>query len=324
MAAFTAATTVVSRGRRTSLARAAHPWAKELTLILVLYSMWQYAGRWSIGRAGAAVDRGRRIWQLERSLHVPSERSLQQVILGHRGVAHWLNAFYAEAHVPALGVLLVWLFVRHRDSYPLVRTAVALVTCASLLIQLVPVAPPRLVPHLGMIDIGAVIGPSDYAGGAPGIDQLSAMPSLHIGWALVVAGGIVHASRTQLRWLVVAYPALTVFAVVATGNHYWADGAAAAVLCALAAAVVALAYRPPADRSASQNLVRIVEHHRAGDEVVQAAMVAAATEQHERDDVGDDAEHGVHEPADHLPQGHPAPSRNLPVLRPVAAHTENL
>jgi hypothetical protein len=218
-------------------------WAKEATLLLVLYGMWQWAGAWSIGRAGAARARGLAIWDVERALHVPSERSVQQLVLPHPGLVHWLNVLYVQAHVPALGALLVWLFVRHPDRYPAVRTVVVLVTGASLLIQMLPVAPPRLLSTVGVVDTGALIGPSDYAGGAPGIDQLSAMPSLHVGWALIVGVAIVVVSRRRGRWLALAYPAVTVFTVVATGNHYWADGAVAAALCALAAGVARAAYR---------------------------------------------------------------------------------
>ncbi|MCU4183945.1 phosphatase PAP2 family protein [Acidiferrimicrobium sp. IK] len=277
MAAVTGVAWSVSRHRRRRVARLVHPWAKELTLVLVLYAMWQYAGRWSLGRAALALGRGRRIWAAERTLGLPSERSLQRLVLGHRGVVHWLNVFYAQAHVPALGLLLVWLFVRHRERYPQVRTVVALVTGASLLIQLLPVAPPRLIPSLGVVDTGALVGPSDYAGGAPGIDQLSAMPSLHVAWALVVAGGVLYASRSRMRWLVVGYPLLTVFTVVATGNHYWADAAVAAALCLLAGAAVRVAYRPPAAsaarilNSADEDLAGVVEPNGAGDQVVDAA-----------------------------------------------------
>ena len=325
MAVGTAAVWTVTAGRTGRPSRALLPWAKELTLVLVLYGLWQYAGRWSLGRVSEAMARGRAIWRVERALGVPSERSVQQLVLSHREVVHWLNIWYAQAHVPVLGALLVWLFVRHRDRYPQVRTVVALVTGASLLIQLVPVAPPRLL-HLGLVDTGAVIGPSDYAGGAPGIDQLSAMPSLHVAWALIVAGGVIYASRSRMRWAIIAYPALTVFTVVVTGNHFWADGAAATLLCLLATAAVGVACRRSRDGTASagQNLPGVVEHHGAGDQVVQAAVVVPADEEHEGDHQGDDAEHAFHETPDDLPEGHPAPARHPAGLRAVAAHPEHL
>ena len=168
-------------------------------------------------------------------MHLPSERSAQQLVIHHRLLVHWLNEYYVQVHVPALGVLLVWLFVRHRDRYPRVRNVVALVTGACLLIQLFPVAPPRLLPHIGVLDTGALIGPSTYAGGAPGIDQLSAMPSMHVAWALIVGGAVVWVSKRRYRWLALLYPAATVVVVVLTGNHYWADAIVAAAICVLAA-----------------------------------------------------------------------------------------
>jgi hypothetical protein len=244
LAGASAAAWAATCRRTRGWARSARPWAKELTLILLLYALWQFAGAWSVGRASAAITRGQAIWSAERAIHLPSERAVQAIVLPHTTLVHWLNWYYAAVHVPALGACLVWLFVRHRSVYPRVRTAVALVTGASLVIQLYPVAPPRLLPHLGLIDTGAVFGPSVYRRGAPGLDQLSAMPSLHVGWAVIVAVGVIWASRSQWRWLALAYPVLTMFTVVATGNHYWADGLVAAGLCAAALLIVSRTYRP--------------------------------------------------------------------------------
>jgi PAP2 superfamily len=238
MAGATAATWRLTDRSPRRWARRLKPWARELTLTLILYGMWQYAGAWSLGRVNLAVARGQNIWHLERLLHLPSERSAQQLILHHRLLVHWLNEFYVQLHVPSLGVCLLWLFIRHRDRYPNVRNVLVLTTGACLLIQMFPVAPPRLLPHAGIVDTGALVGPSDYAGGAPGIDQLSAMPSVHVAWALIVAGAIVWASRNRYRWLAVLYPAMTILVVVVTGNHYWADAIVAAALCALATYVV--------------------------------------------------------------------------------------
>ncbi len=48
---------------------------------------------------------------------------------------------------------------------------------------------------------------------------------------------IVEVSRSRWRWLALAYPLLTMLAVVVTANHYWLDGIAAALLLALALVV---------------------------------------------------------------------------------------
>jgi hypothetical protein len=246
VAGVTAATwTVTSRATR-PWARALRPWAQELTLILLLYGVWQYAGEVSLGRTSSALARGSLIWDVERALHLPSERTVQALVLHHRTLLYWLNVYYAVVHVPALGICLIWLFVRHRDRYAPVRTVVALVTGACLAIQLFPVAPPRLLPHLGIVDTGALVGPNVYSRGAPGIDQFSAMPSLHVGWAFAVAGAIMVVSRSPWRWSALAYPAVTTLVVVFTGNHFWGDAIVAGALWVVAAVIVAKIYSPVA------------------------------------------------------------------------------
>ncbi len=241
---------VAGRSGRT-WARVLRPWAKELTLILVLYGLWQYAGAWSEGHVNDAMRRGDTIWNIERAWHLPSERATQALFLHHRLVLRGLNEFYAFVHAPALAVCLVWLFVRHRRHYAPVRTVLALVTGASLVIQLFPVAPPRLLPLLGVVDTGALIGPRVYTPGAPGLDQLSAMPSLHVGWSIVIAGAVVWVCRRRWRWLAVAYPILTLLAVVVTGNHFWADGIVVAALCLVATLIVRRCYALPSALTAA-------------------------------------------------------------------------
>jgi PAP2 superfamily len=86
-----------------------------------------------------------------------------------------------------------------------------------------------------MVDTAVRYGQSVY-GSVAGFnaDQLSAMPSVHVGWSLLAALVIVEVSRSRWRWLALAYPLLTLLAVVVTANHYWMDGIAAALLLALA------------------------------------------------------------------------------------------
>jgi hypothetical protein len=241
IAAGCGGTTAALRHRVRGKLRVVATWTRELTLMFCLYGLWQLAGDLSVHGVAGAIGRGRRVWRVERWLHLPSEAGLQRTVLPHRELVHLLNIYYAEAHVPALGVALVWLFVRHRDRYPAVRNVLVAVTAASLLIQLLPVAPPRLVPGLGVVDTGRLIGPSTYpATVKPGLDQLSAMPSLHVGWALIVAGSIIWSLRSRWRWLALLYPAVTWWIVLVTGNHYWLDGAVSLLLVALATGTVGL------------------------------------------------------------------------------------
>jgi membrane-associated phospholipid phosphatase len=69
-------------------------------------------------------------------------------------------------------------------------------------------------------------------------DQFAAMPSLHIAWAVWSAVGVWCLTRRKaIRALAVAYPILTCFVVLGTGNHYLLDVVAGAVTVAVAFAL---------------------------------------------------------------------------------------
>ena len=206
----------------------------ESALLFGLYALWQFAGSFTVMSAAGAVPRARWLWHAERVLYLPSETALQRPFLPHPVLVQTFNLYYDILHFPVLGACLVWLYARHRASYPRVRTTVALFTGASLLIQLIPVAPPRLLPAAGMVDTALRYGQSVYSWhGGFDADEFSAMPSVHAGWALIVAIAVVTVSRNRWRWLAAAYPVLTLLVVVVTANHFWLDGIAAGLLVAL-------------------------------------------------------------------------------------------
>jgi len=212
--------------------------AREAALVLALYALWQKAGDLAITKVRGAFDNARWVWDTERAWHLPSEVSLQRAFLPHPTMIEALNGYYAIVHVPALIVFLIWLFVRHRDRYPRWRNVGALLTGSCLLLQMVPVAPPRMFPNLGFVDAALRYGQSVYGpGGIEVAPQLAAMPSVHVAWAVFIAIAVVCTSTSRWRWLVVAHPVLTVLAVVATANHWWLDGIVACAVLAGALAV---------------------------------------------------------------------------------------
>ena len=214
---------------------AAAAFAREAGTVLALFALWQLAGSHPALGPGDAVSRARWLWHAERVLHMPSETVVQRAFLPHPLLVQAFNLYYAGLHFAVLIACLAWLFIRYRPSYLRVRTTVVLFTGFSLLVQLIPVAPPRMLPGDGMVDTAVMYGQSVYGSdGGFNPDQLSAMPSVHIGWALLVAVVIVHVSRSRWRWLALGYPVLTTLAVVVTANHFWLDGVAAAALLALA------------------------------------------------------------------------------------------
>ncbi len=207
------------------------PFLREAALIIGLYGLWQFAGSLAGSGTYAAVGRGRWIWDAERSTHLLDEHTVQRWILPHPALVESANIYYATMHFGMMIAFLIWLFARHRDAYPRWRTTIALLTASCLLIQLIPVAPPRMIPDLGMIDTAVKYGQSVYgAVGGFEADQLSAMPSVHVGWAVLIAVCMYRVSTSRWRYMGAAHAVATIFVVAATGNHYWADGIVAAVL----------------------------------------------------------------------------------------------
>lgn len=222
--------------------------AREASRVALLYTLWQVAGRLSVSGIERANDRGLWVWNLERTLRLPSERAFQELIVPHDWLAQAANVYYAVAHVPGMGLFLVWLFFRHRAEYPGWRNVLVGITFVSLLIQLIPVAPPRLIPSIGMLDTGVAYGQSVYAiGGSTVAGQLQAMPSLHVGWAALIAIATWRLSTGWARRLGAAHLAATITVVTVTANHYWLDGL---VCIALLVPMVMLLTRPRATPAA--------------------------------------------------------------------------
>ena len=233
--------------------------ARESALLFGLYALWQFAGSFTVMSAAGAVSRARWLWHAERVLLLPSETSLQRPFLAHPVLVQACNLYYDVLHFPVLGACLIWLYARHRQSYPRIRTTVAVFTGASLLIQLIPVAPPRLLPDTGMVDTAVRYGQSVYSWhGGFDADEFSAMPSVHVGWALIVAIAVITVSRSRWRWLAAAYPLLTLLVVVVTANHFWLDGIVAALLVVLVLVVQRTARRLRSDKSCESPQIKSV------------------------------------------------------------------
>jgi len=209
------------------------PVVRESGVILALYALWQYAGGLSLGHTGDAIARGEWIWRTEREWHLPSEAWLQNGIVHQSVLVQACNIYYATMHFGVLITMLIWLFLRHRTAYARVRMTIILTTTACLLVGLVPVAPPRLV-HVGMVDTAVAYGQSVYTVGTIGTDQYAAMPSVHVAWAALVPVAVITASRSRWRWLILLHFVATVYVVVVTANHYFADGIVAIALLGLA------------------------------------------------------------------------------------------
>ncbi len=190
--------------------------------LLTLYRLGRYLGRNNIDEA---FDHARDVLRWERDVGLANEERLQDVLLDHLPVIKLLNRYYAMVHFPATVAFIALVYVKSPDLYRRIRFVFVSVTGVALATQILyPLAPPRMMA--GFVDTIARYGPAIYS--RPGVasvaNQYAAMPSLHVGWALIVAYGMWQMTRARWRWIGVVHAVVTSFAVVVTANHYWLDG----------------------------------------------------------------------------------------------------
>ena len=225
--------------------------AFETAVVCGLFALWQVANAATHHAHAGGVAHGQSVWNLERTLHVPSETSFQHLVIGHAWLVRAANYYYATAHLTGMVVFLVWLWLRHRDHYPHWRNIVALFTGMALLIEMIPVAPPRLIGNTGLVDTAALYGQSVYVFAGDLADQYAALPSIHVGWALLIGIAMWRTGGRVAGAVGIAHAVLTIAVVVLTANHYWFDAVTAAVVLAIAASIenarghVFAALRPP-------------------------------------------------------------------------------
>lgn len=208
---------------------------REVLIVALLYGLYKLGRTLSRDEVGSAFANARDVLSFERSLGIANERSLQLIALEHRWLIIVLNRYYATVHFPLSVGFLVFTYVRHARLYLRIRWLFGISTASALVIHvLYPLAPPRLLA--GYVDTIAVYGPQIYNN--PSVvsqaNQFAAMPSLHFGWAVLVAYGIIRAGPSRYRWLAAAHPVLTLAAIVLTANHFWLDAIVGGLLVVLA------------------------------------------------------------------------------------------
>lgn len=232
--AVTTSTTTLPARRRLPAA------VTELASVLLLLGAYNAGRLLATGRVEVADDNAHRLLDLQAALRLPTEASLQAAALQVDHLVGLADRYYL-LHFPLTAAVLVWLWARDRASYRWAKTALVLATAVAMVVHLVvPMTPPRLLAAAGVVDTGQRAGSSVYDGSplAHVANEYAAMPSLHVGWALLVALVLVATLRSRWRWLWLLHPLLTIVTVVVTGNHYLLDAAAGALLV-VAALVVA-------------------------------------------------------------------------------------
>ena len=220
-------------------------WVEALT---IAWLCWVYDAITNLAplRLHTALRHAGDILSIERSLHIDPERSLDHWLAGHHTLGLVLSYYYDNAHFVVTLGLLGYLWWRRPDIYRSQRNALVLVNVLAFIVfWRYPVAPPRMLP--GFTDVVAAthtLGSWHTGALASQANQLAAMPSLHIAWAVWCTLVVWRIStRSWLRALAVVYPFVTGFAVLSTGNHFVLDLLGGLVTIAVSVTIVRLLER---------------------------------------------------------------------------------
>jgi len=219
-----------------------HSLRAEAAAVLAVYAGYEATRGFVAGDADVAVRHAREVATLEESLHVFVEGRIQDGAHAVPGLLPTFGVAYLTLHLAATAVFLLWLHRRRPAAYPLVRTTLLVASALAVVgFVLFPTAPPRLAG----IDVADTISGAHVnlnKGLVSSVyNPFAAIPSLHIGYAVVVGAGLLrYAGHGVVRVAGALYPPLVLLVIVATGNHFFVDAASGAAVVGVAFAAALL------------------------------------------------------------------------------------
>jgi hypothetical protein len=222
----------------------------QIGLFLLAYLLYS-AARWlTVGDLGVARAHAEWIVRLEDHLGVADEASVQRALSGTWGI--WLlNHLYLAAQLVVVPGALMFTYRRSRPVYERLRNTILATWLISIPVYAAfPVAPPRLA-NIGLVDtITAQTGfAMDSKLTTSFYNQLAAVPSLHVGFAVAVGIAVAATvSHPLARTVALLWGPTIGLAVVATGNHFVFDIAAGVLASAIGYAAGRAVTRVPVVR----------------------------------------------------------------------------
>ncbi len=207
-------------------------------------------------RVALAFDNADRVVAFERALGIFHEPWLQEKVLELDWLSTLANRIYIFGHWPVIAGTLSWLIWKHRESFATYRSALLISGAIGLVVfVLFPVAPPRFLADHGFIDTVTlhtnayrVLQPPAFT------NQYAAVPSLHVGWNLLMGIAIVrHSSNRWAKAFGWSMPVVMWLATIVTANHYLIDGVAGSIV-ALTGLALAIAIQRRRSHAAAQRV----------------------------------------------------------------------
>ncbi|PIM66969.1 hypothetical protein CTU88_38780 [Streptomyces sp. JV178] len=207
----------------------------ELLLIRVTYAAYQRTRLEAAGSRAVAEEHAGQILSVEKALFLDIEHWVNHAVVQVGWLRDFFDFYYTSFHFVVPLTVLGILYWRRPADYRWARTAIGFTTVLALVgFFFYPLAPPRLMPGLGIID--TIHGVQDFSQPDYGTltevtNQYAAMPSLHFGWSLWCGLTIaIVAPRWWMKALGLLHPTFTVAAIVATGNHWVLDAVGGAAV----------------------------------------------------------------------------------------------
>ena len=223
---------------------------REVAIIGVFIFFYFFVRGLMHSKASDAISHARDLVRIEKRLGIYHEVQIQGWALGHTWFVDLVNDVYIYGHWPVLISTLVWILLRHREMFPVYRTALLVSGAIGLVVFVTfPMAPPRFLPDLGFVDTVTLHTNSYRVLQPPAFtNQYAAMPSLHVGWNMLM-GVAIFTLTTYRFWKVFAVlmPLCMYSATILTANHYILDGVAGSIV---ALTGLAIAWRISGPRSA--------------------------------------------------------------------------
>ncbi len=232
----------------------------NIVLLAVLWFAYAAVRGVTSDNLAQAMNNASSLLRFQSEVGLPSELAIQESVIDRTGVLRAANFYYIAFHFPVVLGFLGWVWLRHRSSFARIRNVLIGVSSIGLVLHMLyPLAPPRMIG--AFTDTAAELGPNPYEMEiSSSANQIAAMPSLHVAWALIVAIGIVWILDSPWRYLAILHAVLTVAVVVVTANHYITDAIVGSLLVAAVwmlsrSAVDSSDKVPVSDRNRARGLV---------------------------------------------------------------------
>jgi hypothetical protein len=178
------------------------------------------------GSEAIAIENGYEILAFEDRIGLDLEEQIQNAVITSQFLIDVSNWIYIWGHWPLISITLLWLYLAHRGQYELLRNSMFISGAIGLVIFMIyPVAPPRLLDDVVVDTIEMYSASYRFLQPPDLVNKYAAVPSLHVGWNLLIGICIYRNSRLlALRIFAIVSPILMGIVVITTGNHFVIDG----------------------------------------------------------------------------------------------------